>query len=269
MKFEETIIIGEKLNSSNSKVKKMFESRDLEALLETARSQEEAGASWIDINAAMLMEKELETLLWAGGAVLGSLKAGVSVDSPDLSVLEKCAAEFGDRCIVNSIIADEGVTEKMLPVLAKAGSGVIIMLKTADGIPPRADERLGLAREAAEAAGEAAMDPSRIFFDPVFQPVATGSEGLEKALETLRLLLKELPDFHRIGGLSNVSYGMPKRKTVNRAFLSMTVSHGLDAVICDPTDSSLVETLKAAEALAGVDPGCLRYIKHYRSSKKE
>ena len=113
------------------------------------------------------------------------------------------------------------------------------------------------------------MPPEKIFFDPVFQPVATGSEGLGTALATLRALTAELPEYHRVGGLSNVSYGLPKRKVVNSAFLSMAVSHGLDAVICDPTDGKLVDNIKASEALAGIDPGCLRYLKHYRAGRKD
>jgi 5-methyltetrahydrofolate--homocysteine methyltransferase len=269
MKFDETIIIGEKLNSTNSKIRKIFENRDLDSLLATAGEQIEAGASWIDINAAMLMERELETLLWAGGAILEKFDKGVSADSPDVHVLEKCAAEFGERCIVNSLTADEELLTKMLPVLSRVGAGVIIMLKTEDGIPPRADERLGLAREAVNIAADSGIEPGRIFFDPVFQPVATGSEGLGTALATLRALTSELPGYHRIGGLSNVSYGLPKRKVVNGAFLSMAVSHGLDAVICDPADARLVDMLKASEALTGIDPGCLRFIKHYRAGNKD
>ncbi len=269
MKFDETIIIGEKLNSTNTKIRKIFENRDLELLLSTAGEQIEAGASWIDINAAMLMDRELETILWAGKAILEKFDRGISADSPDTAVLEKCAAEFGQRCIVNSLNADEELLKKMLPVLAQAGAGVIIMLKTEDGIPPRADERLGLAREAVIIATESGMEPGRIYFDPVFQPVATGSEGLATALATLRALTSELPGYHRIGGLSNVSYGLPKRKVVNSAFLSMAVSHGLDSVICDPTDGKLVDLLKASEALAGIDPGCLRFLKHYRAGRKD
>ncbi len=268
MRFNETVIIGEKLNSTNAKVRKVLENRDIDSLLSIAGTQIEGGASWIDINAAMLMDKELDAILWAGREILDRFDKGISADSPDIAVLEKCAAEFGERCIVNSLTADEEILEKMMPVLSRAGAGAIIMLKTVDGIPPRPEERLGLAREAAQIAAGSGMPSEKIFFDPVFQPVATGSEGVETALDTLRALSGEMSDFHRVGGLSNVSYGLPKRKVVNRAFLAMAVSHGLTAVICDPTDGNLVDTLKAAEALAGVDPGCLRFLKHYRDYKK-
>jgi 5-methyltetrahydrofolate corrinoid/iron sulfur protein methyltransferase len=269
MKFDETIIIGEKLNSTSTKIRKIFESRDTGALMSIASAQTDAGASWIDINAAMLMGGEMDTLLWAGRAVLEGSDRGISADSPDTAVLERCAAEFGKRCVVNSLTADGEILGRMLPVLARSGAGVIIMLKTTAGIPPRAEERLELAKEAASAAAANGMSPEMIFFDPVFQPVATGSEGLVTALETLRALAAELPGHHRIGGLSNVSFGLPLRKTVNSAFLAMAVSHGLDSVICDPTDTRLMELLKASEALAGTDPGCLRFLKHYRLSRKD
>jgi 5-methyltetrahydrofolate--homocysteine methyltransferase len=85
----------------------------------------------------------------------------------------------------------------------------------------------------------------------------------------LRDLTSEFPRFHRVGGLSNVSFGLPKRKVVNGAFLAMAISHGLDTVICDPTDKRLIDILKASEALTGNDPGCVRYLKHYRATKKD
>ncbi len=268
-RFDETIIIGEKINSTNAKVRAVLEKRDEAALVSLATDQFEAGASWIDINAAMLMDRELETLLWAGGTILENLEAGVCADSPNAAVLEKCAREFGERCIVNSLTADVEMLPRMVQVVAETGAGAIVMLKDSDGIPPRADGRIALAREAAGAASNSGLEPERIFFDPVFQPVATGSEGLETALSTLRALASEFPGFHRVGGLSNVSFGLPKRKVVNGAFLAMAVSHGLDTVICDPTDNRLIDVLKASEALAGRDPGCLRYLKHYRASKNQ
>lgn len=258
-----TVIIGERLNSSIASSRVILEKRDEEALRELAGRQATAGASWIDINASMLREEEKGTLLWAGGLVLEHTQVGVSADSPAPEILEACSSAFGERCLLNSLTADEHILNGLLPKAVQNGSAVIVMLKTAAGIPESASRRLGLAGDVVRAAEEAKMPPPRLFLDPVFQPIATGAD-LHVVLETLDLLAGEFPGYHRVGGLSNVSFGLPMRRMVNRTFLAMAVSRRLSAVICDPTDQRLLDVLASAEALAGLDPGCRRLLRRYR-----
>ena len=91
---------------------------------------------------------------------------------------------------------------------------------------------------------------------------------MANTLGTLSALAAEYPDYYRIGGLSNVSYGLPRRKLINRTFLGMALSHGLDAVICDTTDAALMEAVMASETLLGHDPGCRRFLQSYRQKKQ-
>ena len=64
--------------------------------------------------------------------------------------------------------------------------------------------------------------------------------------------------------MSNISYGLPARKIVNRAFLVQAVVAGMDGFILDPLDANLMGMLFASEALQGQDPFCSEYIKAYR-----
>ena len=122
-----------------------------------------------------------------------------------------------------------------------------------------------LADRAVRAAAAAGMPPDRVFLDPVCTPIATTAGGLGVTLDTLRGLLRELPAYHRIGGLSNISFGLPLRRLLNRTFLPMAVQCGLSAVICDPTDSRLMESLRAAEAITGLDAAAKNFLRYYRS----
>ena len=65
-------------------------------------------------------------------------------------------------------------------------------------------------------------------------------------------------------GLSNISYGLPNRKLVNRAFLLMAAYAGLDAVILDPLDTKAMSLAKVADMLTGKDPSCKKYIRAHR-----
>ena len=86
-------------------------------------------------------------------------------------------------------------------------------------------------------------------------------------LDAIEGIRKTLEGCHTICGLSNISFGLPERKLLNRTFVSMAVAKGLDAVIIDPTDHIMTRTILAATALAGQDVFCTEYIKAYRAGR--
>jgi 5-methyltetrahydrofolate--homocysteine methyltransferase len=65
-------------------------------------------------------------------------------------------------------------------------------------------------------------------------------------------------------GLSNISYGLPARKYLNRIFMAQAIAAGLDGAIINPLDRGMMGAIAAAEALAGQDRSCVRYLKAYR-----
>ncbi len=65
-------------------------------------------------------------------------------------------------------------------------------------------------------------------------------------------------------GLSNISYGLPNHKLVNRAFLLMAAYAGLDAAILDPLDTKIISLVKVANRLTGKDTSCRTYIRARR-----
>ena len=79
--------------------------------------------------------------------------------------------------------------------------------------------------------------------------------------------MEGFPGVHTICGLTNLSYGLPKRKLINRTFLVTAISRGLDSVILDPTDNHLFGALKAALALISKDEYCIDYIGAFREGR--
>ena len=82
-------------------------------------------------------------------------------------------------------------------------------------------------------------------------------------------IMKKFPEAHTICGLTNVSYGLPARKLVNRAFLAAAITMGLDSAIIDPTDTLLYAMLKAVTLVAGKDDFCMDYIGAFREGRVE
>ncbi|MEA3347073.1 MAG: methyltetrahydrofolate--corrinoid methyltransferase, partial [Candidatus Auribacterota bacterium] len=69
------IIIGEKINTSRKSVAEAVKNRDGTFLLNLAKSQAEAGASYIDINVGTFIKTEPEDMAW----VVETISKGLSI----------------------------------------------------------------------------------------------------------------------------------------------------------------------------------------------
>ena len=74
-----------------------------------------------------------------------------------------------------------------------------------------------------------------IYLDPLIKPLGVDYNFGLQALETTRLLREKYPQVHVISGLSNISFGLPERRVLNRAFMVMSVAMVMDAFILDPS----------------------------------
>jgi 5-methyltetrahydrofolate--homocysteine methyltransferase len=106
-----------------------------------------------------------------------------------------------------------------------------------------------------------------VFVDALIMSVATESDACLTTLATMRAIRAEYPMAHLTGGLSNVSFGLPARTLLNRAFLTLAIEAGLDSMIVDPTDRGLMETLYATNAVLGIDLYCAQYNRAFRAGK--
>jgi 5-methyltetrahydrofolate corrinoid/iron sulfur protein methyltransferase len=78
---------------------------------------------------------------------------------------------------------------------------------------------------------------------------------------------KEFNEVKIICGLSNISYALPERRIVNRAFLTLAMRAGLSAALLDPLDKGIMGNLKATAALLGQDDYCMDYIRAFREGR--
>ena len=103
-----------------------------------------------------------------------------------------------------------------------------------------------------------------IYVDPLVQPAFSAPEGGKVIFETIRKLKAAYPGVNCICGLSNISFGLPNRKLINRYFLAQTMAWGMDSYILDPTDRALMGCYLAAKVLVGEDKFCAKYLKAHR-----
>jgi 5-methyltetrahydrofolate corrinoid/iron sulfur protein methyltransferase len=261
------IIVGERLNSSRSSVLAALSRRDEEFLVGQARAQEQAGARFIDLNCAALLENEAEALEWAVPLLQSNIKVPLSIDSPNTEAMGRALRVHQGRALLNSLSGEEARLRALLPLIKEHRPRVIVLCLDDEGLRREAEAVFDLAARLSERLIREGVDPDDLFLDPLVHPVGVAAEAPGVFLRALGLIKKRLPGLKTIAGLSNVSFGLPDRKLVNRTFLTLALAEGLDAAILDPLDPDLADSLVTAEALLGRDPSLKAYLRHARARK--
>jgi len=262
------VIIGEKINATIPSVRSIMQERDREKLSALAESQSKAGADFIDVNVGTGSgsgKDEIAAMQWAVETIQQQLDIPLCIDSADTAVLEAgLEIQKGDKCMINSTKGEQKSMEKLIPLAVKHRAQLVALPMDEKGIPRTVEDRLKVCEKIAMACEQHGFSSNNLFFDPLVLPIATDNKQGRITLDTLTGIKKHFPMAKTVLGLSNVSYGLPQRKRLNAVFLSMAIYAGLDAVVVNPQDKELMNTLRVALALVGKDRHCRRYTRVFR-----
>lgn len=249
------IRIGEKLNGSISAAARAIANRDEVWIRKTAREQAESEAVYLDICSANAAYEE-ETLRWMIETVERETKLPLCIDSPDTEMLLKCRYFCRQPGILNSVSMEKKrrIDEVFHMMQENREWQAAVMLCGEDGIPDSVEGKLEIFEEILEKAESYGIDASRLYVDPavgaaVFQEPKEGKGPVSRLLETMDRIRERCPAVHRMAALSNISYGLPARKSVNCSFAVLGLAHGMDSAIFDVTDRDLGKITDAAERL--------------------
>jgi len=244
-------IIGESINDSVPSTKKLFDGNDIPGLLELARSQDEKGAAWIDVNVGSRPPEFMAGLV---GRIQSVTAKPLSIDTPDPAIAESGLRAYdpgragGRRPILNSIsplrtaMFDLWAARPFIPILMSSerfepGASCASANRTAEDTRRTAR---ALLEEARRRIPGFANDQAVI--DPGIAPVGGDCEGqLKRVLESLALIHDD-PFFagvHMSVGLSNFTVmlpsktkaGAPVKGPLESAFLTLAMPRGLDMII--------------------------------------
>lgn len=259
------IIIGEKLNSTLKAVRPAMEKHDVAAIQSLAKRQADAGATFIDVNAAMFHNDEPAQLAWLVRTVQEAVSAPFSIDTPNHVAIEAALkVNKNPTPIINSITDEKARYDALLPLILEYKTKVIALCMDDTGMPETYEERVNIARRLIDKLTSAGVKLSDIYIDPLVRPVSTGPHYGKVALDTIRQVKTEYPEVHIACGLSNVSFGLPMRKMINQAFLVAAMAAGMDGAILDPLDQKLMSLIYTSEALLGIDEYCVEFLDKYR-----
>ena len=261
------LIIAERINSSRKSVARAIETRDAGFIQNEAKTQAEAGADYIDVNAGAFVGEELACLRWLFEVVQEATNLPLSIDSPDPEVIKGVIPLVNKPPMINSITLEPARLNRIVPLAVDHGARVIGLCQSGDRMAESVDDKLRLAGQLVESVTKAGIRLDDLYIDPLVYPLATHPGSAIAAMEAIDRIMREFRGVHTICGLTNISYGLPERKLINRAFLVAAISRGLDAVILDPTDTALFAALKAGLAVSARDDYCMDYIAAYRAGR--
>ena len=262
------LIIGEKINSSRKAIERAVLERDAEAIAAAARRQKEAGAHVLDVNCGTLdAVEEPEALKWLVAVTQKATGLPLCIDSPNPAALAAGLAVHRGTPLINSISAESERFAQVLPLVRQYDAGVVALCLDDDGIPQDSRSAVAIGDKLVRDLVAAGRPPDKIYLDPLVRSLATSPETVLDTLTLMQTLGPKYPGLHFVSGLSNVSFGLPERRQLNRAYVAMSIACGLDAVIMDPLDATMHAMIYAAEALVNRDRFCLAYIKAYNAGK--
>jgi 5-methyltetrahydrofolate--homocysteine methyltransferase len=257
-------IIGERINPTRRK--KLAESMamgDYSLVQEDARKQVAAGTHILDVNAGIPGADEPALLSGAVQSVMEVAQVPLCFDSANPEALRAALEVYPGKALINSTTAEESMMAKVMPLAKEYGAAVIGVITDENGIPATPEARLAVARKLLERAADYGVPAEDVVVDCLALTVGADHKAGQVTLDSIALVRQELGVNLSLGA-SNVSFGLPDRKVINLAYLSLAISRGLTAAITDPTVEEIQTILLACDLLMGRDEYAMRWIKAFR-----
>jgi 5-methyltetrahydrofolate--homocysteine methyltransferase len=258
------VIIGERINPTRRK--KLAETMikgDFSIVQMDATRQVEAGAQVLDVNAGVPGADEPVLLKDVVQAVMDVVDVPLCLDTANPEALAIALEVYPGRALINSTTAEESMMERVFPLASQFNAAVIGVITDEDGIPATAEARLEVARKLVTRAGDYGVPAEDIIIDPLALTIGADHNAGRVTLDAIRLIQQDLGVNQSLGA-SNVSFGLPDRKSINTAYLALAIGQGLNAAITDPTIPEIYTTVLACDLLMGRDEYSMNWIKAYR-----
>jgi len=242
------IVIGERIHCISPAIREAMNTMTPGPILKRAKQQLEAGATYLDVNIGPAESNGEELMKWAVKLLQENFdNVPLSLDTVNKKAIEAGISVYNrskGKPIVNSADAGDRVENVDL---AAANDAIVIALCSKSGVPADNDERMGYCQELLERGMMLGMEPTDLWFDPLFLVIKGMQEKQKDCLEALRMLTDM--GLFTTGGLSNISNGMPKeiRPIMDATMISMAMASGLTSAIVNPCDKRLMETVKSCD----------------------
>lgn len=255
------VVCGERLNpTGKKKLKLALKEERYDELIVEAIKQEQAGAHVLDVNVGLPGINEVKIMKHVIKLLQEVISLPLQIDSSNFEAIEQACRYYNGKPLINSVNGKDETMDTIFPIVKKYGGVVIGLTLDENGIPPLARDRFEIAKKIIKKAEDYGISKDNIVIDCL---VLTASAQQKEVMETIKAvsMVKKL-GVHTVLGVSNVSFGLPNRPLLNKTFLAMALSAGLDLPIINPLDSQLMATIDAFNVLYNYDHDASIYIEH-------
>ncbi len=261
-------IVGERINSTGKKkLQQELKEGKMEMVLDMAAEQEEKGAAILDINMGMNGIDEKEMMIKAIYEVSRCVSTPLCIDSSHVDIIEAALRIYPGRALINSISLEKDKMEHLLPIAKKYGAMFILLPLSDKGLPENLNEKIEIINTIIYEAQKYGLTKEDIVVDGLVATIGANPNAARETLETIRYCKEQL-QVATITGLSNISFGLPDRISINTAFLTMAVQNGLTMAIANPSQDLLVKAAFASDLLLNKTGADIRYINKINSLQK-
>ncbi len=257
---DEPILIGERINPTGKKrFKQALRENDIAYILTEGLTQQEKGAHILDVNVGLPEIDEDEMLVSSVKALQEVIDLPLQIDTVRASTMEKAMRIYNGKPLINSVNGKKESMDAVLPLVKKYGGAVIALTLDEEGIPETAEGRCAVAEKIIKECEKYGIDKKDIIVDPLAMAVSSDERSGRVTLDSVELIRKKLGVKTSLG-VSNISFGLPDRASVNAYFLAMAFEKGLNCAIMNPNSAEMMQSYHTYRALKGYDKGCVDYI---------
>ena len=258
-------VIGERINGMFQDVKQAIRAKDAAVIQDLAKRQMAAGASALDVNVGPSVSDAKGAMLWLVEQIRAVTDAPVAIDTAKWDVMSAVVPQINGAKLLNSSKADPDIAAQYAGLAKENDAALIGLTIDADGVPGNVDKRVELGAQLITVALEAGLEMDKLFIDPIILPVNVAPKNPGHCMQAIAQIRSFAdPPPHLVLGLSNVSQRCNNRELINRTYLAMAISQGLDAAIMDPLDEALMNTAITAELLLEKMIYCDSYLQAAR-----
>ena len=256
-------IIGERINpTGKKKFKEALKNEDMDYILKEAITQQDKGAHILDVNVGLpdidevaMMEKVVKELQSVTSLPL-------QIDTVDGKAMERAMRIYNGKPMINSVNGKQVSMDEVFPLIRKYGGVVVGLTIDEEGIPKDAEGRVRVAGKIINEAAKYGIDKKDIVIDVLTMTISSEKDGAKVTLEALKRVWEEF-GVRTVLGVSNISFGLPRRPIVNSYFYAMAMQNGLTAGIINPSSEDMMKAYRSYNALMGFDENCTNYISTY------
>jgi len=258
-------IIGERINpTGRKKFQEQLRAGDLTAIEKDVIAQVAGGANVLDVNMGVPLTDEPALLSKAITLIQTLTDTPICIDSSIIEALQAGLEAYQGKALVNSVTGEDERMELILPLIKKHGAAIIALPNDETGIPATAAERMVITEKIVSTVEKHGIPLDDLIIDPLAMTVGADPEAVKITLETI-YLIREKWGLNMTLGASNISFGLPYRHALNAAFLPAAMSHGLTCAVMDARTPLIVESVRAADLLLGLDPWGSNWITRFRA----